>query len=100
MKMLAAVFFLMSSMSAFAISDQKLVDKCFPFAQEKMIKHAKKLNCKIVEENPFSIVATDNRTLNPYKYLMWELKVDCPDHQDVKEITAVTQYNSLTKICF
>ncbi|WP_408096330.1 hypothetical protein ACJVC5_14915 [Peredibacter sp. HCB2-198] len=99
MKMLAAVFFLLSSMSAFAISDQKLVDKCFPYAQEKMIEHAKKLNCSIGED-PFTITGIDNRTLNPWKYLRWEMKVDCPEHQDVKEITAVTQYSAFDKTCF
>lgn len=99
MKMLAAVFFLMSSMSAFAISDQKLVDTCFPFAEAKMVKRAKALNCSY-DEDAFSINAIDNRTLNPWKYLAWEMKVNCPDHQDVNEIRAVTQYNSMSKTCF
>ena len=99
MKKLAAMFFLMSSISAFAISDQKLVDTCFPFAEAKMVERAKELNCSYGED-AFSIKGIDNRTLNPWKYLAWEMKVDCPDHSDVNEITAVTQYNSKSKTCF
>lgn len=98
MKLLAASLFLLSSVSAFAISDQKLVDKCFPVAQAKMIAHAQKLECKIVEKDPFYISRMDNRTLNPFKYLEWKLKVDCPD-EEITEITAVTQWVSYEKRC-
>lgn len=98
MKVLLVVLFsALTSMSAFAISQEKLLKKCAPVAQEKMDAHALKLSC-VPTTNNISVLLIDNRTMNPYKYVKWEMKVDCED-KSITEITAITQYVSYEKTC-
>ncbi len=99
MKTLLVLSILFGSTQAFAISDKNLISKCAPVGYLKILKHSECLNCTIVKDT-FAAINIDNRTLNPYKYVMYEAQTECPNNPDVPSIKAITQYSSINKDCY
>lgn len=98
-RMLIITTLSLMSLNAFAISENKLIDRCLEIAEQKYQKVAKDIACTANRET-LKIVATDNRTLNPYKYLMWEMELICDKTNEIVEQRLVTQYVSYERKCY
>ncbi|QDK42000.1 hypothetical protein DOM21_11190 [Bacteriovorax stolpii] len=96
MKALFVLTLLLSASAAHAISDEKLITKCAPVAYLKILGRSKELKCPLIKDT-FAAINIDNRTLNPYKYVMYQADTEC---QDIPTITAVTQYSATKKDCY
>lgn len=98
MKAMVLIFIAsLTSLSAFAIYEEKLLEKCAPIAQQKLTEHAHKYNCAQISN--LQAIRIDNRTLNPYKYVMWKIETECED-KTLMKMTAVTQYVLCRKVCY
>lgn len=98
-KVLVVISLALMSLNSFAISEKKLIDRCLETAEQKFELVAKDSGCTLNKET-FKIVATDNRTLNPFKYLMWEMELVCADKNEIIEQRVVTQYVSYERKCY
>lgn len=98
-KILVIITLTLMSLNVFALSEQKLIDRCIDTAKEKFERAATKDGCT-TDLSTLKIVALDNRTFNPFKYLMWEMSLVCPETQEVVETRVVTQYVNYEKKCY
>ena len=62
----------------------------------KILGRSKELKYPLIKDT-FAAINIDNRTLNPYKYVMYHADTEC---QDVPTITAITQYSATKKDCY
>lgn len=82
------------------LSQKKSVDACVSLASDKFVQYAQDYRCNIKAGTEMKVVAIDNRTLNPFKYLMWEMEMACGEEGKVEQVTKVTQYVSYEKKCW
>lgn len=88
----------MVSTSAFAISDEKLVNKCAEKASSKILSRMNGLNqCSFIKES-LAGNDIDNRFYNPSKYVWYTGKIECAGTESV--IQVLVQYDSRSRKCY
>ncbi len=88
MKFFIVTLAFLSSVPAFAISDQNLVSTCAPTGKTKLAKQAEAYGCQI-DVAQMSVDAIDNRLLNPSKYVWYKVDQRCGEFA---ELIVLVQY--------
>lgn len=91
MKLSAISFFMFAliySSSAFAISNEKLVNKCLDVGKTKVARRAEAWGCK-VDLNQIEVQDIDNRWYNPSKYVWYQVIGECNGYD---RVSALVQY--------
>lgn len=96
MKASLILFSLILTGSAFAISDEKLVEMCMPPAIEEIQRLNESRGCTIVDDKVI-LVDIDNRRLSPSKYLRFEYLQKCEDGE-IRQGIFIAQY--FNKKCY
>ncbi len=95
MKSLLVATILLSSTSAFAISDMKLATKCAKKGLEKITEQADSYSCEL--KGTLKVQEIDNRFYNPFKYIWYVQEADCENGYST--VTSMVQYDSLSREC-
>lgn len=90
MKALLVLFTLTLTGSAFAISDEALIQKCTEPAVEEIRRLNDERGCTIID-NKVILTDIDNRLLNPSKFLRFEYLTKCEDGE-IRQGIFIAQY--------
>lgn len=95
MKSLLFAVTLLSSASAFAISDLALATKCAKKGKEKVTYQAESYQCEL--KGTLRVQEVDNRFYNPSKYIWYVQDADCEN--GFSSVTSMVQYDSISREC-